>query len=124
MILMAVPVHKRGPVGGIFFYPKVMIGDLLTALAAAGYAGLLFFPGADGIRRGYGFWLLFGRFILFKYGYKLFDILAQDQYVVITRKYYVKSYTETRGCKSWDDRGFNAKNQMIRLTIPLPAISC
>ena len=63
------------------------IGYLLTALAAAGYAGVLFFLGADGIRRGYGFWLLFGRFVLFMYGYKLFDILVQDQYIVITRKY-------------------------------------
>ena len=38
---------------------------------AAGYAGLLFFLGADGLRRGYGFWRLFGRYMLFLYGYKL-----------------------------------------------------
>lgn len=94
---------------------KQLIGYLLTALAAAGYVGLLFFLGADGLRRGYGFWLLFGRFMLFMYGYKLFDILVQDQYIVITRKYYVKFYPETKGCKSWDDRSFNTKNQMIRL---------
>ena len=90
-------------------------GYLLTALAAAGYVGLLFFLGADGLRRGYGFWLLFGRFMLFMYGYKLFDILVQDQYIVITRKYYVQFYPETKECKSWDDRSFNTKNQMIRL---------
>lgn len=94
---------------------KQMIGYLITALAASGYIGLLFFLGADGLRRGYGFWLLFGRYMLFLYGYKLFDILVQDQYIVITRKYFVKFYPETRGCKSWDDRSFNTKNQMIRL---------
>ena len=94
---------------------RQIIGYLMTALAAAGYVGLLFFLGADGLRRGYGFWLLFGRFMLFLYGYKLFDILVQDQYIVITRKYYVKFYPETKGCKSWDDRSFNTKNQMIRL---------
>ena len=94
---------------------RQIIGYLMTALAAAGYDGLLFFLGADGLRRGYGFWLLFGRFMLFLYGYKLFDILVQDQYIVITRKYYVKFYPETKGCKSWDDRSFNTKNQMIRL---------
>ena len=91
------------------------IGYLLTALAAAGYAGVLYFLGADGIRRGYGFWLLFGRFMLFMYGYKLFDILVQDQYIVITRKYFVQFYPETRNCRSWDDRSFNTKNQLIRL---------
>ena len=94
---------------------RQIIGYLMTALAAAGYVGLLFFLGADGLRRGYGFWLLFGRFMLFLYGYKLFDILVQDQYIVITRKYYVKFYPETKGCKSWDDRSFNTKNQLIRL---------
>ena len=94
---------------------RQIIGYLMTALAAAGYVGLLFFLGADGLRRSYGFWLLFGRFMLFLYGYKLFDILVQDQYIVITRKYYVKFYPETKGCKSWDDRSFNTKNQMIRL---------
>ena len=86
---------------------RQIIGYLMTALAAAGYVGLLLFLGADGLRRGYGFWLLFGRFMLFLYGYKLFDILVQDQYIVITRKYFVKFYPETRECKSWDDRSFN-----------------
>ena len=94
---------------------RQIIGYLMTALAAAGYAGLLFFLAADGLRRGYGFWRLVGRYMLFLYGYKLFDILVQDQYIVITRKYYVKFYPETKGCKSWDDRSFNTKNQMIRL---------
>ena len=94
---------------------RQVIGYLITGVAAAGYAGLLFFLGADGIRRGYGFWLLFGRYMLFLYGYKLFDILVQDQYIVITRKYYVRFYPETKDCKSWDDRSFNTKNQMIRL---------
>ena len=94
---------------------RQIIGYLMTALAAAGYAGLLFFLGADGLRRGYGFWRLFGRYMLSLYGYKLFDILVQDQYIVITRKYYVKFYPETKDCKSWDDRSFNTKNQLIRL---------
>ncbi|MBR3743414.1 MAG: hypothetical protein IKN04_23640 [Clostridia bacterium] len=94
---------------------KQVIGYLLTVLAAAGYVGLLFFLGADGLRRGYGFWLLFGRFMLFMYGYKLFDILVQDQYIVITKKYFVSFYPETKDCRSWNNRSFNTKNQVIRL---------
>ena len=53
--------------------------------------------------------------MLFFYGYKLFDILVQDQYIVITRKYYVQFYPETKDCKSWSDRSFNTKNQLIRI---------
>ena len=45
--------------------------------------------------------------MLFLYGYKLFDILVQDQYIVITRKSFVKFYSETRDCRSWDDHSFN-----------------
>jgi len=108
--------HRDPPAG------KRLIGYLLTALAAAGYVGVLFFLVADGIRRGYGFWLLFGRFMLFLYGYKLFDILVQDQYIVITRKYFVQFYPETKDCRSWDDRSFNTKNQLIRLTA-FPVVS-
>lgn len=106
----AAKAHPDPPFG------KQLIGYLLTALAAAGYAGLLFYLGADGLRRGYGFWMLFGRYMLFLYGYKLFDILVQDQYIVITRKYFVKFYPEIKDCRSWNDRSFNTKNQMIRLT--------
>ena len=94
---------------------RQIAGYLLTALAAVVYLGALLFLGADGLRRGYGFWLLFGRYMLFLYGCKLFDILVQDQYIVITRKYYVCFYPETRGCQSWDDRSFNTRNQLIRL---------
>ena len=101
--------HRDPPAG------KRLIGYLITALVAAGYAGVLFFLGADGIRRGYGFWMLFGRYVLFLYGYKLFDILVQDQYIVITKKYFVQFYPETKDCRSWDDRSFNTKNQLIRL---------
>ena len=76
--------HPDPPAGRRF------AGYLLTAAAAVIYIAAIWFLGADGLRYGYGFWLLFGRYMLFFYGYKLFDILVQDQYIVITRKYYVR----------------------------------
>ena len=96
---------------------KRLIGCMITAAALIGYLGAMVFLGMDGLRRGYGFWLLFGRFILFLYCYKLFDILVQDQHIVITKKYFVRFFPETRGCKSWDDRSFNTRNQLIRLAV-------
>ena len=101
--------HNDPPAG------KRLIGYLLTAVMLAGYLGAVLFLGMDGLRRGYEFWLLFGRYMLFLYGYKLFDILVQDQYIVITKKYFVRFFPETEGCKSWDDRSFNTRNQLIRL---------
>ena len=108
--------HPDPPAG------KLIIGYVLTAVFVGAYLAALYFLGADGLRHGYGFWLLFGRYMLFFYGYKLFDILVQDQYVVITIKYYVRFYPETKTCKSWNDRSFNTENQVIRL-ISFPFIS-
>ena len=79
------------------------------------YLGALVFIGYDGLRRGNGFWLLFGRYLLFFYGYKVFDILVQDQHIVIRKKYYLRFYPETRDCESWNDYSFNKRNQMKRL---------
>ena len=94
---------------------KQLVGWLLTAAFAGVYLGALRFLGSDGLRHGYGFWLSFGRYLLFMYGYKLFDILVQDQYVVITRQYYVRFYPETGACAGWHDRSFNTRNQLIRI---------
>ena len=95
---------------------KRLIGYLLTLGMAALFIGGYVFLGADGLRRGYGFWLLWWRYMIALYGYKLFDILVQDQYIVITKQYYVRFYPETKNCRSWHDRSFNTKNQLIRLT--------
>ena len=94
---------------------KLLIGYLLTLMMAALFVGGYVFLGADGLRRGYGFAKLWGRYMIALYGYKLFDILIQDQYIVITRQYFVKFYPETKDCPSWHDRSFNTKNQLIRL---------
>ena len=94
---------------------KLLIGYVLTLAMAALFVGGYVFLGADGLRRGYGFWRLWGRYMIALYGYKLFDILVQDQYIVITRHYYVSFYPETKDCPSWRDRSFNTKNQLIRL---------
>ena len=94
---------------------KLLIGYLLTLAMAALFVGSYVYMGADGLRRGCGFWALWGRFMVALYGYKLFDILVQDQYIIITRQYFVKFYPETKNCLSWHDRSFNTKNQLIRL---------
>ena len=92
-----------------------LLGYLLTAVTAIAYIGAIVLIGADAIRHGCGFWQIFGRYMLFMYGYKVFDILVQDQYIVINRKYFVRFFPETKDCKSWDNRSFNKSNQMKRL---------
>ena len=92
-----------------------VLGYLLTAVFAIAYVGGLVLIGADALLSGCGFWRIFGRYLLFFYGYKVFDILVQDQYIVIKKKYFLRFFPETKDCKSWDDRSFNKSNQMKRL---------
>ena len=92
-----------------------ILGYLLTAVLAVTYVGGLVLIGADALRHGCGFWRIFGRYLLFMVGYKVFDILVQDQYIVVKKKYFVRFFPETRDCKSWDDRSFNKDNQLKRL---------
>ena len=98
-----------------------ILGYLLTAVLAVAYLGAIVWIGADALRRGCGFWQTFGRYLLFFYGYKVFDILAQDQYLVSRKKYFLRFFPETKDCKSWDDRSFNRSNQIKRL-IALPFV--
>lgn len=92
-----------------------VLGYLLTAVFALAYVGGLVLIGADALLSGCGFWRIFGRYLLFFYGYKVFDILVQDQYIVIKKKYFLRFFPETKDCKSWDDRSFNKSNQLKRL---------
>ena len=94
-----------------------ILGYLLTAVLAIAYVGGVFLIGADALRHGCGFWRIFGRYMLFLYGYKIFDILVQDQYIVIKKKYFLRFFPETKDCKSWDDRSFNKDNQKKRLIV-------
>ena len=101
--------HPDPPAG------RQAVGFLITGAAMAAFVGVLVFLGRDGLRRGYGFWRMYGRYLLFMVGYKVFDIVVQDQYIVVTKKYFVQFFPETKDCKSWDDRSFNTRNQIIRL---------
>ncbi len=92
-----------------------ILGYLLTAVLAAAYVSGIVLIGADALRHGCGFPQIFGRHMLLMYGYKVFDILVQDQYIVVRKKYFVRFFPETRDCASWDDRSFNRSNQMKRL---------
>ena len=87
---------------------------LLAAFLAAMFAGMIYL-GVDGKKNGYGFWKLTLRFIVMLYVMKAFDIIVQDQWLVMTVGYFKRIFPETADCDGWKDRGFNNKNQIIRI---------
>ena len=96
---------------------KQAIAFLLLILMLAGFVYGIIYLGKDGIREGYGLWRLTGRFLLALYIIKIFDIVVQDQWLVMSTDFFKKIFPETKDCAGWNDRHFNDKNQIIRLII-------
>ena len=94
---------------------KQMIAHLLLAVFLIAMFGGIVYLGVDGLKSGYGFWKLTLRFIIMLYIMKAFDILVQDQWLVMTVGYFKRIFPETADCEGWKDRGFNNKNQIIRI---------
>ncbi len=84
--------HAEPPKG------KQMIAHLLLAVFLAAMLGGIVYLGVDGLRNGYGFWKLTARFILMLYIMKVFDIIVQDQWLVMTVGYFKKIFPETAKC--------------------------
>ena len=107
-------IHPEPPKG------KQMIAHLLLTIFLIAMFGGMIYLGIDGLKSGFGFWQMTLRFVVFLYVMKAFDILVQDQWLVLTIGYFKKLYPETAECEGWKDRGFNNKNQIIRIvTYPI-----
>ncbi len=101
---------------------KQITAHLLLALFLAAMLYGIIYLGIDGIRNGYGFLKLTVRFVVLLYVMKAFDIIVQDQWLVMTVGYFKKIFPETAECEGWKDRGFNNRNQIIRI-IAYPFLS-
>ena len=101
---------------------KQMLAHFMLAVFLLAMLSGIIWLGIDGIKNGYGFWKLTLRFIVMLYVMKIFDILVQDQWLVMTLGYFRKIFPETADCEGWKNRSFNNKNQIIRI-IAFPFLS-
>ncbi len=96
---------------------KQMIAHCLLAFFLISmFAGIIYI-GMDGIRNDLGYCQLTLRFIVLLYVMKIFDIVVQDQWLVMTVGYFKKIFPETAECEGWKNRGFNNRNQIIRIIL-------
>ena len=94
---------------------RQMLAHILLGIFLLSFLVGIIFLGADGLRHGYGFWRLTLRFVAALYIIKLFDIVVQDQWLVMTSGFFQRIFPETKDCAGWHDRGFNNKNQLVRI---------
>ena len=96
---------------------KQCIAHLLAAVFALAWLGGSIWLGADGLRQGCGFWQLWLRYTVMLELIKLFDIVVQDRWLVMTSGFYKRLFPETADCAGWEDRRWNMKGQLIRLLV-------
>ena len=97
-------------------YKQMTAHCLLAFFLIAMFAGMIY-VGLDGVQSGIGYWSFTLRFIVLLYVMKIFDIVVQDQWLVMTVGYFKKIFPEKADCAGWKDRGFNNKNQIIRIIL-------
>ncbi|MBQ2658736.1 MAG: hypothetical protein IJF87_09230 [Erysipelotrichaceae bacterium] len=94
-----------------------ILGWILAVISIFVMAGVFFYGGYDGIRKGFNFWQFTVRFAIILYLWKAFDIVCLDWYLLSKSHFFQHYYPETEGCKGYDSFGFNRKEQIIRLIV-------
>ena len=105
-------------------YPKwkTALGYLLTVLIFLGLLGVLIYAGVNAVKNNFSFWQIFVRYLILLMGYKAFDIICLDWWLITKSGLFQKVFPETAGCEGYKQFGFNWKKQLARI-IGFPVIS-
>ena len=98
------------------------LGWVLVILSMLFLAAVFVVAAWDGLRRGYGFWQFFIRFLTILYVYKAFDLVSLDWVLLQKTRFFQHYYPETKGCKGYHSYGFNRKSQIAKIVL-FPFIS-
>lgn len=100
-----------------------LIGWILLVVSALLITFAIVYGAWDGIQNNFNFWDFFVRFLIMIIFYKLFDMIVFDWFLLTKSNFYQHYFPETRGCKSYDNYGFNLKSQLLKLFIIFPLIA-
>lgn len=103
-----------------------ILGYVLGIVATAMIAGSVVIAVWDGVKSGYGFLQFFIRFMIMLEGYKIWDMLFLDNYLLTKSDFFKHYYPEIEGCESLKKSGynlFNFKEQILKLLVIFPVIS-
>lgn len=94
-----------------------ILGWTLLVPCVLAFVGAFVYAGWDGIRKGFGFWPFFGRFLTMLYLEKAFDIICLDWFLLTKSHFFQHYYPETAGCAGYHQFGFNRKEQLMRIVL-------
>lgn len=96
---------------------KRIVGWVALLLILAMMIGVFIWGGLDGVKQGYGFWLLFMRFLIIGFGVKAFDIVGLDYFLLTKTHFFQHYFPETEGCTGWKDFGYNRRQQLGQIVM-------
>lgn len=100
-----------------------LIGWILMGVAGILIIGAVIIGVADGLRRNYSFVQFFLRFFILLDGYKIWDMIFLDWYLLTKSHFYQHYFPEVEGCKSLEHTGFNRQSQLLKLCVVFPLLS-
>lgn len=92
---------------------KQILAYLIFAVFIIAMIGGIIYIGMDGIRNGCGFWKLTLRFMVMLYINKAFDIIVQDQWLVMTVGFYKKSFRRQPTVKAGRTEVLTTKSSLL-----------
>lgn len=99
------------------------LGWILMIAAGVMISGSVIYASYDGIQRDFSFTRFFIRFLIMLDGYKVWDMIFLDWFLLTKPHFYQHYYPETEGCESFKHTGFNTRSQLLKLLVIFPVIS-
>lgn len=96
---------------------KIKLGYKILVICIVIYIGVMIYAGLDGRENGFSYWMFFVRYMIIFYGFKAFDIICLDWFLITKTQFFQYFFPETRGSSGYNSFGFNKKEQITRICI-------
>ena len=97
------------------------VGWVIAITAVLMFVGAFLLAAWDGVRRDFGFWKLFARFLTMLYVMEIYDIIFFDWVLLCRSNFFPHFYPELKGVVGPQQFGYNKKTHILHFIIYIPA---
>lgn len=94
---------------------KMIIGFTAYAVGMALAIFVVIYAGYDAIKQNMNFVETFIRYMIILFGFKLFDVVILDWWLITKTQFFQYFFPETKGSKGYKNFGFNKKEQLTQI---------
>lgn len=122
--VQSMPEDIKEKILSMLDFPKwrTIIGYICVPILALGLVGVLIIAGVLAVQEQLSFGMIFARYLIILWGYKAFDIIALDWFLITKTRFFQRVFPATENCEGYHQFGFNKKKQCMRI-IAMPVIS-